>query len=119
MAPSTMYDGLSHRQWDLGPSRAPDSYAASALPDNICTDRAKPFGAPQTSCATRLSVTREALHQSAPVTGTWGFADRPLCLKRLQELSVDIVAERIFEEMSAAGTAHALPLNFRSVPEVR
>ena len=36
-----------------------------------------------------------------------------------QELSVDIVAERIFEEMSAAGTAHALPLNFRSVPEVR
>jgi len=31
---------------------------------------------------------------------------------------VDIVAERIFEEMSAAGTAHALPLNFRSVPEV-
>ena len=36
-----------------------------------------------------------------------------------QELSVDIVAERIFEEMSAAGTAHALPLNFRNVPEVR
>ena len=32
---------------------------------------------------------------------------------------MDIVAERIFEEMSAAGTAHALPLNFRSVPEVR
>ncbi len=31
---------------------------------------------------------------------------------------MDIVAERIFEEMSAAGTAHALPLNFRSVPEV-
>ena len=32
---------------------------------------------------------------------------------------MDIVAERIFEEMSAAGTAHALPLNFRSVPAVR
>ncbi len=31
---------------------------------------------------------------------------------------MDIVAERIFEEVSAAGTAHALPLNFRSVPEV-
>ena len=40
-------------------------------------------------------------------------------LPSVQELSVDIVAERIFEEMSAAGTAHALPLNFRSVPNVR
>ena len=32
---------------------------------------------------------------------------------------MDIVAERIFEEMSAAGTAHALPLNFKSVPQAR
>ena len=32
---------------------------------------------------------------------------------------MDITAERIFEELSAANTAHALPLNFSVVPQVQ
>ena len=36
-----------------------------------------------------------------------------------KELSMDITAERIFEELSAANTAHVLPLNFSTVPGVR
>lgn len=36
-----------------------------------------------------------------------------------KELSMDITAERIFEELSAAKSAHALPINFSVVPDVR
>ena len=34
-----------------------------------------------------------------------------------KELSLDVTAERIYEELSAANTAHALPINFSAVPE--
>jgi len=35
-----------------------------------------------------------------------------------KELSLDVTAERIFEELSAAKSAHALPINFSLVPQV-